>query len=60
MFLVELVCGEESCELIVEAVGELAELEALACDCGCCLQIVSISEVEVVELRRPGAFLRAA
>ena len=60
MFLVELVCSEESCDFTVETVGELLELEALVCDCGCCLQIVSISEAEAAELRRPLELLRAA
>ena len=60
MFLVELVCSEESCELTIESVGELRELEALVCECGCCLQVVSISEAEAVEVRRPLELLRAA
>ncbi len=60
MFLVELICSEESCEFTIETVGELLELEALVCDCGCCLQISSISEVEAMELWRPLELLRAA
>ncbi len=50
MFLVEMVCSEQSCEFTLETVDELLELEALVCDCGCCLQIVSISDVEAVEV----------
>ena len=60
MFLAELVCSEESCEFTIEAVGEFLELEALLCDCGCCLQIVTISEAEAIELSRPLEVLRAA
>ena len=60
MFLVELVCSDEACQFTVEAEGELAELEAIACDCGCCLQIVAISAAEPVELRAPLELQRAA
>ena len=46
----ELICSDDSCELVLETVGELLELEALVCDdCGCCLQVVAISDVELVE-----------
>ncbi len=52
MFYVEMVCSDESCEDSVETSGELVALEALVCDgCGCTLCVVSISEVEVLELR---------
>ncbi len=50
MILAELICSDDRCELVVETVGELIELEALVCDdCGCCLQVVAISDVELVE-----------
>ncbi len=39
-----LVCSDEECTEIFEAYGPLEELEALACDCGCALQVISISE----------------
>ena len=46
----EMVCSDQSCELVLETVGELLELEALVCDdCGCCLQVVAISDVELAE-----------
>ena len=46
----ELICSDDSCELVLETVGELLELEALVCDdCGCCLQVVAISDVELAE-----------
>jgi hypothetical protein len=45
MFLAELICSDDECELTAEAVGGLLELELLLCgDCGCCLQIVSLSD----------------
>ena len=51
MFMAELICSDEHCELVVEAFGELAELDLLVCDdCGCCLQVVSLSAVKPVEL----------
>ena len=40
-----LVCSEEECTDTFEAYGPLDELEALACDCGCALQVVEISEL---------------
>ena len=61
MFLVELVCGDDRCEMTLETVDELDELEVLVCECGCCLQVVSISEVQFAELsRRPLELLRSA
>jgi len=59
MYLVELLCGDERCEMTIETVDELEELEVLVCECGCCLQAVSISEVELAELpARPLELLR--
>ena len=60
MFSVELICSDVTCEFTLASVGELRELEALVCDCGCCLQIVSISEAELVEARVPTKLLFAA
>jgi hypothetical protein len=39
-----LVCSDDECTERFEAYGSLAELEALACDCGCALQIVGWAE----------------
>jgi hypothetical protein len=39
-----LVCSDDDCTDTFEAWGKLEELEALACDCGCALQLVSLSE----------------
>jgi hypothetical protein len=40
MVHVELICSDDQCTERFEAYGELADLEALACDCGCGLVIV--------------------
>jgi hypothetical protein len=39
-----LICSETECTERFEARGTLAELEALACECGCALQIVGWPE----------------
>ena len=41
-----IVCSDGDCADLFEAWGTLEELEALACECGCALQILTISEVE--------------
>jgi hypothetical protein len=46
MFLALLICSDESCTHELETWGTLEELEAMACDCGCALQLISVSEVE--------------
>jgi hypothetical protein len=35
-----LTCHDSRCESVYEAYGPLEELESLACECGCALQIV--------------------
>ena len=35
-----LVCSEEGCAELFEACGPLEEVEALACECGCGLQLL--------------------
>ena len=35
-----LICSDEECTDVFVAYGTLEELESLACDCGCGLQIV--------------------
>lgn len=35
-----LACHDSRCTAVYEAYGALEELETLACDCGCALQIV--------------------
>jgi hypothetical protein len=42
MLVARLICSDPHCTEIFEArAGTLAELEALACDCGCALEIVA-------------------
>ena len=40
MYRALLVCSDDGCDEVIEAYGPLEELEALACECGCALQIV--------------------
>jgi hypothetical protein len=46
MLYAALICCDEDCTEVFEAYGSLEELETLACDCGCALQIISISEAD--------------
>jgi hypothetical protein len=39
-----LICSDDDCTEAFEAWGTLDELEALACDCGCALHVLTISE----------------
>jgi hypothetical protein len=41
-----LVCSHDDCTDEFEAWGTLEELDALACECGCALQLISISEAD--------------
>jgi hypothetical protein len=41
-----LICSDDECTDSFEAWGTLEELEALACDCGCALQVISLSEFD--------------
>ena len=50
VFRAELICSDERCTAVFEAYGTLAELEALACDCGCMLVVVSVAETDATEL----------
>jgi hypothetical protein len=53
MFLALLICSDEACAEELETPGTLEEFDALACDCGCTLQVVALSEVEFVEAEPP-------
>ena len=44
-----LICSDDACPDEVETTGALEELEQLACECGCTLQLIAVSEVEFVE-----------
>jgi hypothetical protein len=49
MVLALLVCSDDACAHDVETPATLEELETLACECGCFLEVIAISEVELVE-----------
>jgi hypothetical protein len=60
VFHASLICTDEACAEEVEAYGmRLEELEAIACECGCALQLVAVSEV-VFERAEPRFELRVA
>jgi hypothetical protein len=45
VFLVTLICSDEHCAAEHERLtGELGELEAAACECGCTLVALSVAE----------------
>ena len=44
MFHALLICSEGDCDETFEAWGTLEELQALACDCGCGLELLSLGE----------------
>lgn len=58
MFVARLICSDPGCDFAGEVeAATLAELEALACDCGCALELVGWPdwvdpEAVVVQLRR--------
>lgn len=44
MVRARLICSGEECAALFEATGALEEIEALACDCGCALEVLSWPE----------------
>jgi len=46
MLLALLICSDDDCDAVYEAWGDLDELEALACDCGCTLQLISFENTD--------------
>ena len=52
MFRALLVCADGDCAEVFEAYGPLEELEALACDCGCTLELLEIADLEGPALER--------
>jgi hypothetical protein len=44
MVRARLICSDEGCPAVFEAVGALEEVEALACDCGCALELLAWPE----------------
>ena len=55
MFRALLICSDDVCDEVFEAYGSIAELETLACDCGCGLEIFEVSEL-AGEPRPAGGF----
>jgi hypothetical protein len=55
-----MICSDEDCIDELEASGSLEELESAACDCGCTMQVVSVSEVEFQETAGGYALAHAA
>lgn len=39
-----LICSDDGCTAVFEAYGSLAEVESLACECGCGLAVVGWPE----------------
>jgi hypothetical protein len=61
VFHAVLICSDEDCAVEVEAWGEPADFDLLACDgCGCLLQVLEISEADLVSAVRPVVLARAA
>jgi len=46
MFHALIVCSDPGCADSFEAWGTLEELEALACECGCSLAILTLGEAD--------------
>jgi len=54
MVYAALICCDDDCTEVFEAYGTLEELETLACDCGCALQVITISEAADAPARDHG------
>ncbi len=46
MLVALLICSDGECDAVYEAWGDGRELAALACDCGCTLQVVRLTYSE--------------
>jgi hypothetical protein len=44
MYRALLICSDDDCTEVFEAYGSLEELDTLACDCGCALQVIGWPE----------------
>ncbi|MEA2390864.1 MAG: hypothetical protein QOK31_973 [Solirubrobacteraceae bacterium] len=54
IYLAVLICSDEECTERFEAQGTLADLESLACDCGCAMHVLRWPEpVEHLHLVDP-------
>jgi hypothetical protein len=47
-----LVCSDGDCAVLYEAIGWLAEIESLGCECGCGLQVLGWPEALGGDFRR--------
>jgi hypothetical protein len=56
MFFALLICSDESCAEELEDCGTLEQLETTACECGCEMQVLSVSELEFVEPEPPAYY----
>jgi hypothetical protein len=45
-----LICSDPECAEELEAFGDPADFERLACDCGCTLEAIAFGEAEPVEI----------
>ena len=46
MFRALFVCADGDCAEVFEAFGPLEELETLACECGCTLELLEIADLD--------------
>jgi hypothetical protein len=46
-----LTCSDGECDETFEAWGTLEELEALACDCGCTLEVLTLGDADEGDAR---------
>jgi hypothetical protein len=53
MLYATLICTNEECAREFEAWGDLADFEALACECGCTLQAIAFCEAQPATIRPP-------
>ena len=51
MFHARLICSDGDCDETFEAWGTLEELQALACECGCALELLTLGETAADEAR---------
>jgi hypothetical protein len=46
MFRATLICPDAACAAVYDAVGSLEEIQLIACECGCTLQIDMLAETD--------------
>jgi hypothetical protein len=56
MWSIDIVCSDPDCEWEAEVlVAELAELDLLVCECGCCAMVRAVATHEALYLSVDGA-----